>query len=62
MEGQSEAKMFAFDRSKISIQQMMKCKEKFTIKTFLTLMPSLEVQAGFPSIPKNEITAVNMFV
>lgn len=37
---------------------MMKCKGKLTIKTFLTLMARLEVQAGFPGILKNEITTV----
>lgn len=62
MEGQCEAKMFAFDYSKISIQQMMKCKGKFTIKAFLTLVPRLEVQAGFPSIPKTEIKSASTFV
>lgn len=40
---------------------MTKCKENLTIKTFVTLIPKLEVQVGFSDILPNEIITIGTF-
>ena len=40
---------------------MRKHKEKLTLKTFLTVIPKLEVQTGFPNILQKEILTAGLF-